>query len=208
MSILNVLVTPDVAHIGVDTCGVLDDGSMVEGCKTLCLPHLNAVLGFRGSSRLLMMGASQLIGVVRPDFDALAQQIPELLKDVVESCRQHLLSSGEKEDSLHAFEFVLVGWSTKLQRMQGHLYCRSSGVQDIQHHSGFGFYVSPHLPGRFPDGDAMRSARDLEALALEQFHIVVSDAEWGDLPAGGRFYVTDVQKNRISTRMAFNFPPR
>lgn len=208
MSILNVLVTPGVAFIGVDTSGLLQDGSMPDGCKSLCLPHLNAVIGFRGSSRLLMMGASQLIGIVLPDFDALAQQMPEVLGDVVDSCRKHLLQNGANEDLLDAFEFVMVGWSTRHQRMQGHLYCRSPGANDIRHHSGFGYYVSPHLPGRFPGGESMRNARDMESMALTQFQIVINDPEWSLLPAGGRYYVTEVRKDSISTRLAFEFPNR
>ncbi len=74
MSILNIFMSPDVAFIGTDTDGVLADGSVVEGCKSITLPHLSAFVGFRGYSVTLMSLAAQIVGFMG-NFDDLADHL-------------------------------------------------------------------------------------------------------------------------------------
>ena len=132
MSILNVWVTPDRALIGVDTEGRDLYGNSGEIAKLFPLPHLNAVLAFRGTTRfsadLHASVASSGVG-----FDSVLDGLPRYLPVCMTKIRGlvawsrlvHRITSLWTRRAMPDFndalqqDVVFVGWSEKQQRVIG-----------------------------------------------------------------------------------------
>ena len=195
MSIVNVFVRPDVALVGVDTEWLMPDGSYVDGCKMLLLPHIDAVVAFRGLSTSLA-GASAWIVHFSGDFDELSEKMESFIKE----------SRGYAKDDSEG-NFFLVGYSPRLGRMVAHAYEVKEGSSDVSHLADFPSMFAPAFGAdvmaewkvKFDKESMFRVANDQCRLVREQ------NEAW---PAGGRFYITEIRKDSMSTELAGNLLPR
>lgn len=202
MSILNAFVTPDLALIGVDTEAKLPDGTTLQACKLVTVPHLGAAAGFRGLDVLQMFAASAIIGF-KGDFDALAETMPGLLTEAERFCRDQFGASG---DAL-VFNVVLVGYSESAGRMVGHVFDRRADCQEIKAASGFQNFIAPDVAA--DQLGSLHIAADKPGMAILASHQcqLIRDKE-PNMPAGGRFFIAEVRRHSIHIEQAMEFPPR
>ena len=209
MSILNAFVRDDVALVGVDTEGALANGRYVESCKVVILPHINAMVGFRGSALMLQLVASSLMAFLG-NFDELAETMPTVIRDALPVAIDHAERLGLTRDEVEKCNFVIVGYSPREQRMSGHFYDKQASSPEVSHGVDFPYAI---MPGWGDKEDLENIAaidfdrEGMVALARYQFRRV-REREPAGLPAGGRFFITELRKDSISTSPAFQFPPR
>lgn len=122
MSLLNAWITPDEALVAVDTDGVRRDGRRVSMSKLFTLPHLNAVLGFRGQSSF---SASILHSCASRAFESFDELLDALLG--LAEGGALLLSSDFK---IHGHghiddQLIAIGWSPSRSRMFARTFVKS-----------------------------------------------------------------------------------
>jgi hypothetical protein len=109
MSLLNVLMRPDYALVGVDTdCANFQDGSHMHVSKMLVLAHIPAVLAGRGGFALF----KRVFDIAHGnggDLDELLAVMPQILYQLAAS-PAHADRKGFKD------ELAVVGWSARLNR--------------------------------------------------------------------------------------------
>ena len=207
MSIVDIFITADVALIGVDTDAALPDGSHGEGCKVIFLPHISAVVAFRGAAIALACAAPSLLSF-SGGFDELADVMGAIMKGSMGVAIKHMDAAGMDRPDSEPANFFLVGYSLTAGRMVGHAYQSKPGTSDIDEIRDF-----PQIYAPFFGADEIRALNisadkaGMKALALDQYRLVRERAPAGS-PAGGRLFITEVRKDRISTEMACHFPPR
>lgn len=201
MSIVNAFIRPDVAIVGVDTDGLLPDGTMVSGLKMILLPHMSAAIAFRGMD-LTFHCSTVPIYAFHGDFDGLAEQMETIVQQSVMLASQNAHQCGRTPDDAALANFVLVGYSAKAGRMVGHVFMSAPGDQGVQISRDVPQAISPFWGQE--DIARLKIVADkdgMKALALDQCRLV---RERGpkDFPAGGRFLIAEIRKGSISVEDA------
>ena len=179
MSLLNVYLERDRALVSYDTLSSIMSGQFsvseafqqlaaggVHMSKCAFLTHANVALAHRGDALLAINVVTALQLACTPDFDAMAEAMPQLLAQAFAQ-----VTAFRKQqwgiDDFHGAEIVLVGWSPALGRMQA--------VRWVRWPQDKGFTASP--VGRallLPDAeweqtpDAPDTAERMEAIARDQ----------------------------------------
>lgn len=202
MSILNAFVTPDLALLGFDTEGTLPDGSRVEACKALFLPHLNAAVGFRGAADLFAIAAPSLIAYTG-SFDRLSGFVPEVIRGSLAVLRSNPAALYPDEP----FNFVLVGFSPSLGRMTLVVFEPDPATGDIRETRDAPQAIGPGFGAEAIASLGIRADRDgMRALALDQCRRVrETDQRW---PAGGRLFFAEIRVGSTVIEEILQFPPR
>lgn len=207
MTIMNAFVTRDVALIGVDTEARFPDGSSGEVSKVLYLPHLSAVMVFRGADVARAVAIAQIHPFVG-GFDELAEAMPEIVKQSVAVSRDKALQFGVKVEDAETCNFVLVGFSQTDQRMMGHCFVTAPGSPTVEVTRDF-----PHVFAPFWSWDDITRLNiqfdkaGMQALALEQCRLARERGP-SDFPAGGRLFISEIRQGSITIEEVCDFPPR
>lgn len=205
MSIVNVFMSAESALIGVDTEGTLPDGSHVEGCKMIFLPHLSAVVAFRGLDAVLACASPSII-CYTGKFDDLAAVMKEIVLGAVRMATEHI--GADRRNQACAANFVLVGYSPMAGRMVGHAYVKNPDSPAIDELRDFPQLYGPFFGVEEIEKLKIRADRaGMVALAMDQCRMVRERGP-SDMPAGGRFLITEVRNGSISTEHVCNFPKR
>lgn len=204
MSIFNVFITPTLATVGFDTEGTLPDGSHIEGAKTVFLPHISAVVGFRGPADFLAFTSPAIIGF-SGDFDNLADRLPEIIRGSRAAFIAHYGADAPNVEA--ASNFVLVGFSTRAGRMIGHAFECAEKSSDITEYHDFPQLFSPFFGAEAIARLGIRADRaGMIDLALDQCRLVRERDP--ALPAGGRLFIAEIRKGAITIEEVCGFPTR
>lgn len=207
MSIANAFITPDVAIVGFDTEGALPDGSRAHGAKIIVLPHLDAVVAFRGLE-LTLTCTTPLIHDVRAGFDELADAMPDIIAKGITVAKQYAGVGGRTEADAEQANFVLVGYSPGAGRVVGHAFVSSPGVEEIA--------VSKNIPDAIAPSWSREDVTRLNikadragmlALMMDQCRLVRERGP-AECTAGGRLFIAEVRKGSIHIEGVGHFPPR
>ncbi|MHB9799973.1 hypothetical protein ACYCAX_19430 [Pseudomonas sp. MT3] len=201
MSILNAFITPDLGLVGFDTEGVMPDGSVVEGCKVIVLPHINAVIGFRGLDFVQATASPNLVGF-KGTLEALADDLPRFLTDVIKHCREHY----QPPEEHLATNLVLVGYSQAKKEVVGYMIKWEVGADAAQSELIVGQSIAPFWSRE--DLPAGIHADRQGMIALAQHQSRLSRERMPEFAAGGRLFIAEVRRDSISIQKAFEFPPR
>lgn len=203
MSVLNAFVTPDCALLGVDTEGFLPDGGVQHGNKTITIPHLGAVIGFRGLDWMLIGMAGTFVGW-KGTYDALAAYTPTLMNNAAAWCRT------DKNLEPQGTNVVLVGFSESAGHMVGHAFMRKTGSDDVEEHHNINQFLAPML-----DSETLQIIKkigakaDKNGMALTAMHqCKMLHREAPECSGGGRFFVSKVTQHSITTEMVCVLPAR
>ncbi|WP_371231488.1 hypothetical protein ACAW63_02645 [Pseudomonas sp. QE6] len=201
MSILNAFITPDLGLVGFDTEGAMPDGSFVDGCKLIALPHINAVIGFRGLDFVQATASPNLVSF-KGTLEALADDLPRFLMDVINHCRVHHQSPDEHLGA----NLVLVGYSPAKGEVVGYSVSREVGADTAQSGLIVGQYIAPFWCREdLPTG--IRADRQ-GMITLAQHQSRLSRDRMPEFAAGGRFFIAEIRRNSIRIEQAFEFPQR
>ncbi len=202
MSILDAFVMPDHVLVGFDTEGTLPDGSRIEGCKAICIPHISAAVAFRGPAALLAVASPSIVGFAG-DFDDLAESLPEIIRGSIRLANENRYLAADTEP----FNFVLVGFSPALGRMAGHAFSGGGAESEIREVRDFPQLLAPAVdPERLKALGIVADRAGMVAVARLQCETIrAQNAAW---PGGGRFFVAEIRQNSIVIEDAFSFPHR
>ena len=207
MSILNVFISPDRALVGVDT-EVSANGQFCECNKLLALPHINAVLGFRGALVTFMHTAMLVLGN-GGTFDEMAEKLPTLIGLAIQAMRNGAPRAGLSVEFVEQAQFTFVGFSPKYGRVVAHLFEQKAGA-DLTITENLSGYCAPHW-----GDDALNLAvlgvqedrEGMKALALAQSRLV-REREPSDSAAGGALVLAEVSREGIAISHLCRFPDR
>lgn len=201
MSILNVFTGPDILLLGCDTEADFEDGKRANLSKSLVIPHLNAVVGFRGRSFMFLCAVPAFLGHAGT-FDELASQMPKLIKQASDYCLENFSTPS---DELGA-NFVLAGYSPGARRMVTHSFVRMPDGE-IKTDLDVREFISPNFgASEIPKG-IRADKQGMIALAKHQGHLV-RERGHTDCQAGGTFLITEIRARGIFIEAAFDFPAR
>ena len=203
MSIVNAFIRHDLALVGVDTGGLNPDGAPIEASKIIFLPHLSAVVAFRGVMVTMMSAAPSILGF-GGDFDQLAEGMPGIMTQAMDIAKQHI-----DIDSWGGTNFVLVGYSPKAGRMVGHVFDKRTGEQEITVLNDETCAIGPFwgiddIKALNLNGDKVSMVK----LAHDQFRLLGEREEGWRQAGGGRFLIAEVRQGSINIEEAFRFPNR
>ncbi|WP_339487849.1 hypothetical protein [Pseudomonas sp. EL_65y_Pfl2_R95] len=201
MSILNVFTGPDIVLLGCDTEADFEDGTRANLTKSLVIPHLNAVIGFRGRSFMFLCVVPAFLGHAGT-FDELAIRMPELINQASDYCLENLSTPSNELGA----NFVLSGYSPDAGHMVTHSFVRlPSG--EIKTDLDVREFISPDFgASEIPKG--IRADKNgMIMLARHQAHLV-RERGHTDCQAGGKFLITEIRARGIFIEAAFDFPPR
>jgi len=198
MSIFNAFVAPDHVLIGFDTDATQPDGSYTERCKTIFLPHLGAVIGFRGIDFLFANAAPALL-CFSGSFDDLCEHLPAIIGAAMTASQKDARAVGANPDE--AFDFCVVGFSPRLGRMTSHTLSGSGESHDSPQ------IIAPGFGEDWIRGLGVYADRaGMIALALDQCRLV-RQRDPG-LPAGGRLFIAEMRQGSITVDEVCRFPER
>lgn len=177
------------AIVAVDTDGISQAGERKPMSKMLPIPHLPAVMGFRGQG---MFAANVLQWCTCggfASFDELVAALPGILAGVDLSLPEHLKVSVQGGGVGN--EVIAVGWSHAQGRMLGHVF---SEGEDLPGFFGRerGAYIAPW------DEDSMagipKTAKAVERIARAQVRWMQAKIGLG----GGKLIVCRVTKGSLT----------
>lgn len=197
MSILNVWSTPKLALVCADTLAGETGGARVgQISKFLPLPHLNCVMGMRGSAIFL----TQVFVAVscRPFdtfdelLDALPKDLPQIFKAAVETCRG---AFGVVDATpMNHQELVLVGWSHRSQGMTAFQF-----VQDDPKKGFAQSWIKDQFSAPWDESLAAlpepSNVPRMEQLAHAQLQLIREKAP--GFASGGRLMICQIQKGSM-----------
>ncbi len=221
MSLANVYLEHDRALIGFDTLSsAMEAPSSMPGVaevmaqfnagvhmtKCTFLPHANVALAHRGDAMLAVGVCSAIQLNALPDFDAMAEAMPQLLAQTFAQVTAHRKQALGIEQFPGA-EIILVGWSAALNRMEA--------VRWVRWPQDKGFAASP--VGKvlmLPDAeweqkpDAPDTAERMEAVARDQVAYV--RRKHPGYNCGGRLLLAELTRDTLSVRTVADLeaPPR
>ncbi len=204
MTIVNAVVHPTFALIGVDTeLADAKSGERRPGSKMVPLPHANAVMACRGSQALVQIAAMAAHG----DFDRIVEGMPVLAPwahgQVITAARQQGL--GEAPGlALERPTFVIVGPSRKFARLACYeIVCdaqaKSATVQEND------FFAAPWLP-EWGAGVKPGNSDELFALACRQMKAYDAAGLADAGGCGGSFVVARLTMTDMTIRNAGELP--
>lgn len=212
MSIVNAFVTPDYGLVCADTEGGLEGGPYIEVSKLIPLPHMNAIIAFRGLVLFYMVVVSG--AVAASSFDELAMQMPDLLKlasDKATEVVSKLYPMGPITiDDAGCGEVILVGFSHAMDRFVVHHFRRDTLEQGFAIKSNVEYVVSPgwaDVDFDLPSIHSHPSKEGMKTLALKQFNLVRERGQEG-IATGGRLIFAEIRQSGMTIESVLDFPVR
>jgi hypothetical protein len=191
LSILNVHIAADESLVGVDTEARNDGGDVILTSKLFAIPHLFAVIAFRGNMWTCQRSFWELLPPRRErrigSFDELLPHMPEILK-------ASWIDAAEMEPEDLGDEAVLSGWSSAQGRVVAMLYDRKVGALDFAASSLSRHHVAPwHEELALAPEPACK--RSMLELAQAQCELIYAKAP--RRAAGGDFICAQVRRDCI-----------
>lgn len=213
MSIINAFVNLDCGLVCVDTEAGQDGGPYFEVSKLVPLPHMNAIIAFRGSL-LFMAGAVTGAICASCDFDELSRYLPDLL----------LLASDKAVDTVHRFaptasmtseeagcaEAIIIGFSPAMSGIVAHHFRRETLAHGFVTTNNIGYLVAPGWTDVDLNLQSLRaqpSKEGMKALALTQLRLMREREKVG-LAAGGRLIFAEIKQSGMTIESVLDFPAR
>lgn len=213
MSIVNAFVSPECAVVCADTEAGPDGGPYTEVSKLVPLPHMNAVVAFRGSM-LFLSGALTGMFVSGCGFDELSRQMPDLLKLSSDTAIRMLprvdLAGAMTSEEAGYGEAILVGFSPTVGRIVGHHFRRQtldSGFVTTNNVSYFSAPAWNDVDLALPSLHNQPSREGLKELALAQMRLVRERNTPGEA-AGGRLIYAEIRRDSMTVEAIMDFPAR
>lgn len=210
MSILNAFIYPDHAFVCVDTETVLPGGGpRFETSKLFAVPHLNAVIGLRGTVLLnsMLMAATVLFD---GDFDGLSQSLPGLLNNAVERA----IALGQCElvtpETVASAEVVAVGFSRARGRIVLNFFkSESLDVGFVAYTNITGTFSAPSVTDPELDIEHLRrlpGGEGLKTLGLAQVRMLREREP--QAAAGGRLILAEIRQDGMKIGPVCEIPAR
>lgn len=213
MSIVNAFVSPEWGVVCADTEAGPDGGPYIEVSKLVPLPHMSAVIAFRGSM-LFLAGAVNGVFSLGCGFDELVRQMPDLLQLSSENAIKMLPKVGlaEKLTSEEAGcgEAILVGFSPAAGRIAGHHFRRvtlDGGFVTTKNVSYFSAPAWDDVDLELPSVRGDPGKEGMKALALAQLKLVRERHTPGEA-TGGRLIRAEVRRDTMTIETIMDFPGR
>jgi hypothetical protein len=213
MTLLNVFVTSDAAHLATDGAHYGLDGRLHSiGQKVLTLPHLSCAVAMRGPSFVLPNLAAGMGSF--GTFDELVAVFPEFLKEALDA----LGPLFAKSPFDRRLETVLAGWSHDYDRPQAYVLATHGGVGlPPWEMVDAGVWLTPADPSLITrlhaigvDIDSLDFDPELDGLAVahQQRCRRWDIAQTGQpiVCIGGFLQLTSVAKDTITSRIVHRWP--
>jgi hypothetical protein len=215
MSIVNAFIRPGCAIVCADTEAGPDGGPYFNVSKLVPLPHVAAVVAFRGSLAFAMFAVSGIL-CVAGDLDELAAQLPTLLKGAADHATAMMpryapeLSTEADRERVGIGEAVIVGFSPSRGRIVGHQFRRNSLSEDFAGGEISSYLVAPGWRDVNFELQTLKLSADKEsmkALALKQLRLV-RERERAGTATGGRLIYAEVRRDAMTIETIMDFPER
>ncbi|HKQ25449.1 MAG TPA: hypothetical protein VJT81_13490 [Burkholderiales bacterium] len=200
MSILNLFIGPEKALLAVDTEGLLPDGSKASVSKMYALPHIHAVMGFRGHT-LLMNCVYNSFSLIKIDsFDDFLEVIPKSWPGTFKAACDVAKQIRLDRSLIASMELVVVGWSQKRECLFGREFYQNTVAEGLVAKD----IVDPYMA---PWDESIASFRpfnvfEMERLARLQVQLLHEKAPGH--PGGGRLIVCEMAPGAMLIRAACN----
>lgn len=213
MSIVNAFVNPDCGVVCADTEAGQDGGPYIEVSKLVPLPHMNAIIAFRGSV-LFLSGALTGVFVSGCDFDELSGQMPDILKlasdKAVELCSRFVHTASMTREEAGCGEAIIVGFSPAMSRVVGHHFTRKTLDHGFVETNNIRYFSAPAWDGinlNLQDIHTQPSKENMKSLALSQL-CLMREREKDGLATGGRLIFAEVRQSGMTIESVLDFPTR
>ncbi len=206
MSICNVLVKPDRIVMVVDT-EILVGHDRHRCGKMSVLPHMSAVLAFRGTP--ILGGSLTVSAMAVSSFDELTAQFGELIKNTLIALPEITGGDSVKLPGLETLdtilgedqEIFLGGWSEQRARMEAAIWRQKDGA---------GFERIPVEWGAYSPQPHENAATPIRAPETIDEHVAIAKAQARRLRAqglagGGDLVVATVTRGRIVVDVVRDF---
>lgn len=214
MSIVNAFVSPECGVVCADTEGGPDGGPYIEVSKLVPLPHMGAVIAFRGSM-LFLAGAVNGVFALGCDFDELSQHMPGLLQVSSDTAIKMLprvgLADKMTSEEAGCGEAILVGFSPAAGRIVGHHFRRVTLDSGFVTNSRTRYFSAPawsDVDFDLPAISANVTRENMKALALEQSRLARERDTVGEATGGGRLIYAEVRRDTMIIETIMDFPAR
>lgn len=214
MSIVNAFVSPECGVVCADTEAGPDGGPYIEVSKLVPLPHLGAVIAFRGSL-LFLAGAANAAFALACSFDELSQHMPDLLQRSSDNAVKMLprvgLSDKMTSEDAGCGEAILIGFSPAAGRIVGHHYRRITLDGGFVTNARARYFSAPawsDIDFDLPAISANVTKENMKALALEQSRLARERDTTGEATGGGRLIYAEVRRDSMTIETVMDFPAR
>lgn len=209
MSIVNAFIYPDRGIVYVDTDCVDADGRHWDVSKIFPLPHLPAVIAFRGSIAF-QAGVVARAMVTGADFDDLANLLPGLLAEASAVAIEIAPRVSMTAELAGTAEAVIVGFSAAMSRVVAHRFKRETLADTFVATLNVGSYVvAPCWDDIGADVASIHRQVDrdgMKALAFTQARLL-GEREPSSA-AGGRLIITEITRSGMTIESVCSFPAR
>lgn len=213
MSIVNAFVSPECGVVCADTEAGPDSGPYIEVSKLVPLPHMSAVIAFRGSM-LFLAGAVNGVFSLGCGFDELLRQMPDLLKLSSDTAIKMLpvvdLAKKMTSEEAGYGEAILVGFSPAAGRIVGHHFRRvtlDGGFATTKNVSYFSAPAWDDVDLGLSGLHSQPSKEGVKVLALTQMRLVRERHTSGEA-TGGRLIYAEVRRDSMTIETVMDFPAR
>lgn len=194
MSLLNAWITPAEAIVAVDTDGVQRDGTVRPMAKLYPIPHLQAVLAFRGQGAFALEVVHACLARAFRTFDDLLAALPLLASRIDVNLPEDLRVPGFGIRN----EFLAVGWSHSRAQIFG---------QTLKYSAEHGQYLARDSNGCIAPYDAATMAQipqtpdQLEELARAQVRYLQAHSGLG----GGELVLCSLTRESLILNHVLTF---
>ena len=193
MSLMNILIRSDRAHILVDSASYnMVEQQSFETSKLLLFPLENVILCSRGELIFTRWLYFQLLSVMSAlDYDEIAGRLKSVADEFLPKYLEYYLAAGMEPKHIQQQEICLVGWSAKAGAPQGVRLIRTGAAFTVETMGG---HISPALPAGLPDQSGSTDEQWLCEIARHQIaHVKATGA---GTPIGGTLLLATLTKDR------------
>lgn len=193
MSLMNILIRRDRAHVLVDsaTCNMVEQRDF-EASKLLLFPLENVILCSRGELTFTRWLYFQLLNVMSAlDYDQISERLKAVAGELLPKYLEYYLAAGMEPEHLQQQEICLVGWSAKAGAPQGVRLIRTGAAFTVETMGG---HISPALPAGLPDQAGSTDEQWLCEIARHQIAHVKATAS--GTPIGGTLLLATLTRDR------------
>jgi len=193
MSLMNILIRSDRAHILVDSASYnMVEQQSFETSKLLLFPLENVILCSRGELTFTRWLYLQLLSVMSAlDYDEIAGRLKGVADELLPKYLEYYLAAGMELEHIQQQEICLVGWSAKASAPQGLRLIRTGAAFTVEIMGG---HISPALPGGLPNQAGSTDDQWLCDIARHQVAHVNATAT--GTPIGGTLLLATLTENR------------
>lgn len=191
MSVLNLHASATRAIVATDTLRNSPDGKLDHVAKILALPHIGAVVAYRG---YVVMGSAIFAGCLLHggDIDALLAAFPAIVRTSIDRTKAQLAARSIGFQDLDVCEAVCVGPSEFASRMSTIRVHQAAGGSGLEVNRDFAEMQAPDWLDRWSDDVA--TPQGMVALVSRQVEHADADHQG---KVGGAVCVAEVFMDRI-----------